>query len=446
MKKTFGNAIYGALDYACYPVGMLLLAPVVLRHLGPAEYGLWMVATSVVSGGAIIASGFCDAGIQRLSKMHARSQPAQIENCAGSLLALTFTLSVSIAAILWIAAPSFASRLASDHAFSVAEGTTALRIASILVLVRAVEAVPVSIQRAFLQYGPSVRINVAVRFATLGMAAVLSITGSRVIQILSYSLGIMIVGLFFQFWNVRRFLPFRHRSLRFDSQQLSALFGIGVFGWLQAFGSVLFRQFDRILLGFSLGAVAVVPYTLSIQLTEPLFGLTASALSFFFPYLSGRLEVLPTAGIRRVLRNALLCNLVMVAFGAAILLCFGHQILRRWVGVQLAQETQAILALITVGSALSGLSVVGVYAAQALGLFRFVATISIVSRCILLVAMFACLHRWGVIGLAVSRLLYGAAALLVYIPVALYFLRVEGSGEARHSGMTSVVLLEEGQL
>jgi O-antigen/teichoic acid export membrane protein len=445
MKKTFGNAIYGALDYACYPVGMLLLAPVVLRHLGPAEYGLWMVATSVVSGGAIIASGFCDAGIQRLSKMHSRSDGAQIKNCAEGLLALTVTLSVSIAAILWVAAPSLASRLASDHAFSVAEGTTALRIASLLVLVRAVEAVPVSIQRAFLQYGPSVRINVAVRFATLGIAAALSMTGNRVVQILSYSLGIMAIGLLFQFWNVRRFLPFRRESLRFNSHELSAIFAMGIFGWLQAFGSVLFRQCDRVLLGFSLGAVAVVPYTLSIQLAEPLFGLTASALSFFFPYFSGRLEVLPATGIRRVLRKAILCNLVMVAIGAVILLCFGQQIMRHWVGVQLARETQSLLTLITLGSALSGLSVVGVYAAQALGLFRFVATISIVSRCVLLVAMFACLHRWGVIGLAVSRLLYGAAALLVYIPVAHYFLRVEPAVEAGHQKMTGM-LLEEGQL
>jgi O-antigen/teichoic acid export membrane protein len=444
--KTFSNAIYGALDYACYPIGMLLIAPVVLRHLGKAEYGLWMVATSVVSGGAIIASGFCDAGVQRLSKMHARSETAQIESCASSLLALTFFLSVCIAAVLWIAAPSLASRLASDHAFSGAEGSTVMRVAAILVLVRAVETVPVSIQRAFLQYGPSVRINIAVRFATLGIAAVLSIAGSRVVQILISSLGIMIVGLSFQFWNVRRFIPFRSELLRFDSPQLSAILGMGFFGWMQSFGSVLFRQFDRILLGFSLGAIAVVPYTLSIQLAEPLFGLTASALSFFFPYLSGRIEVLPSTGIRKVLRIALLCNLAIVVSGAVILLCFGQQILRYWLGAQLAHEAQPIFTLITLGSAFSGLSVVGVYTAQALGLFRSVATISIVSRCLLFAAMFACLHRWGVTGLAVSRLLYGVAALLVYVPVALYFFRVRRSAEVHYPGTTSAILMGEGQL
>ena len=45
MKKHITNAVYGVLDYASYPLGMLLVAPVILHRLGPAEYGLWMVVT-----------------------------------------------------------------------------------------------------------------------------------------------------------------------------------------------------------------------------------------------------------------------------------------------------------------------------------------------------------------------------------------------------------------
>jgi O-antigen/teichoic acid export membrane protein len=405
-----------------------------------------MVATSVVSGGAIIASGFCDAGIQRISKMRARSESAQIESCAGALLAITLSLGFCAAAALWIGAPSLAIRLASDHALAVSEGSSALRVAGMMVLVRAVEAVPVAIQRAFFEYGPGVRINVAVRFATLGLAAILSFAGGRVLQILLFSLGVMSVGLLFQFWVVRRFLNLRESFSYFDQPQLSALFKLGVFGWMQSFGSVLFRQFDRILLGVSLGATAVVPYTLSIQLAEPLFGLTASALSFFFPYLSGRLETLSPDGVRQVLWKAVLCNLMLVGSGATVLLCFGQQILRHWVGPQIAQQAQGILVFVTLGSAFSGLSVVGVYAAQALGMFRLVATISIVSRCALLATMLVFLHRWGVPGLAVSRLLYGAAALLVYIPIGIRFSHANRANAEANQFMPSAILREEGRL
>lgn len=43
MKPHFSNAFYGVLDYASYPIGMLLVAPIVLHKLGAAEYGLWIL-------------------------------------------------------------------------------------------------------------------------------------------------------------------------------------------------------------------------------------------------------------------------------------------------------------------------------------------------------------------------------------------------------------------
>jgi O-antigen/teichoic acid export membrane protein len=67
MSRNLTNAVYGVLDYASYPFGMLLAAPIILHKLGASEYGLWMIATAVVSAGGIIASGFCDANIQRVA-------------------------------------------------------------------------------------------------------------------------------------------------------------------------------------------------------------------------------------------------------------------------------------------------------------------------------------------------------------------------------------------
>jgi O-antigen/teichoic acid export membrane protein len=67
MKTHLSNAAYGVLDFASYPIGMLLAAPVVLRNLGFARYGVWAVATAAVSTGAIIAAGFGDANIQHVA-------------------------------------------------------------------------------------------------------------------------------------------------------------------------------------------------------------------------------------------------------------------------------------------------------------------------------------------------------------------------------------------
>ena len=64
-----------------------------------------------------------------------------------------------------------------------------------------------------------------------------------------------------------------------------------------------------------------------------------------------------------------------------------------------------------------GLGVTGTYALQALGLFRTVAIISVVSRAAMLLLMIQLLHHLGLPGLALSRFCYGATGLLVYLPL-----------------------------
>jgi len=41
MKSHLSNARYGVLDYGSYPVGMLIVAPIIPRHRGPSHYGIW---------------------------------------------------------------------------------------------------------------------------------------------------------------------------------------------------------------------------------------------------------------------------------------------------------------------------------------------------------------------------------------------------------------------
>lgn len=417
VKKNITNAAYGALDYTSYPVGMLLVAPIILHRLGAAEYGLWMVSTSVVSAGGIIASGFADAGIQQIAKLRGEDNTTSMEGTVSALSAIHLVLGCALALLTWWTAPYAAHKLAVHHGVSFLECSNCLRIASAAILVRAIETVPVSIQRAFEEYRGTVSVSVAVRLLTLGAAAVLAALGGRVVSIMMLTLFLLIAGTCFQFLYLRRWVKLSAVFPSIPRQELHALLSSGVFVWIQAVSSVLFRQFDRILLGLTMGAAVVAPYSLSIQVSEPLFGLTASSLSFFFPYLAGRAARLSPESLRTTVHRAFVANLVLVCAGAALLLGFGQTIMRVWAGPAIAHSSKGILPLIVIGSALSGLSVVGIYGAQALGMFRSVAFISILSRCVLLVLMLFLLHHRGVFGLAQARLCYGIASLSVYLPL-----------------------------
>ncbi len=417
MKKHLTNAAYGILDYASYPAGMLLVAPIVLHRLGASQYGLWMVATGVISAGGIGASGFCDANIQRVAYLRGTREFDVMPHTVRSILGITLILGLVFTVVAWIAAPYAARRLGVSHLISPRECLISLRIASILVLIRAVETVGVSTQRAFEEYRGTVQISVAMRFLTLASAAALALLGYGIISILVATAVFLSVGTCLQLGRLRRLIGIVPFLPRFQLRETRILLGRGVFAWLQAAGSVAFGQLDRVFLGVSLGALAVTPYSLCVQFAHPIYGVTASGLNFLLPHMSGKAGSVDSAGQKRILLKAFGCNLLLVACGAGLLILVGQRLIRMWAGAAVAHSAAGILVPIVLGSALMGLSVTGTYAMQALGLFQEVAYISLAGRSAMFFLMIYLLHHEGLQGLAVSRLFYGATALLIYLPL-----------------------------
>jgi O-antigen/teichoic acid export membrane protein len=417
MRRHLTNAVYGVLDYASYPLGMLLVAPIVLHKLGASEYGLWMIATAVVSAGGIIASGFCDANIQRVARLRSSGEIRSVVQTVRSMMGINLVLGFTIAVSVWIAAPLAARHIAVSGLTPVRECLNCIRIAGGLILVRAVESVGVSTHRAFEEYRGTVQISTAVRLLTLASAAVLALLGRRTVSILLATAVFLILGTYIQLRGLRTFLGPGTLWPTFQVGEMKVLLGFGVFIWLQTLGSVVFGQFDRILLGVSLGAAAVAPYALCVQFAQPVFGLTASGLHFLFPYLSGRAGALSNVALKRTLLKAFAVNLLLVVGGAALLVLLGDHLIRLWAGPAVAKSAAGILTPIVLGSALMGLSVTGTYAMQALGLFRTVAFISLGGRGAMLVLMIYLLHHMGLRGLATARVCYGLIALMVYLPL-----------------------------
>ena len=417
MRKHLANAAYGVLDYAGYPFGMLLVAPIVLHKLGASEYGVWMVATALISTGGIIASGFCDANIQRVALLRGTGETASMVHAVRSMLGINLALGFTLAVAVWMAAPFAARHIAASHVTQLRECLICVRIASAMILVRAIESVSVSTQRAFEQYRNTTQISTAARLLTLGSAAVLALSGFGTVSILVATGVFLTLGTYMQFRQLRRFFGTASLWPVFEPKETRVLMGFGIFSWLQALGSVIFGQFDRVILGVSMGALAVVPYSLCVQFSQPIFGVTASGLNFLFPYLSGRASTASNRSLKRTLWKAFSCNLLLVACGAVLVLLFGNRLIELWAGREVARSASKILLPIVLGSALMGLSVTGTYAMQALGLFRTVAIISLSGRAAMLLVMIYLLHHLGLQGLAIARVCYGAVALLLYVPL-----------------------------
>ncbi|HWT65835.1 MAG TPA: hypothetical protein VN151_06950, partial [Terracidiphilus sp.] len=180
--------------------------------------------------------------------------------------------------------------------------------------------------------------------------------------------------------------------------------------------------------GAALGASAVAVYACCVQLTQPIYGVTAAALHFMFPLLSADGPRRSLKMLRRTITTVFAANLAFVLGALTILLAFGSAILRLWMGTPIAADAGGVLPIVAWGAALSALSVTGCYALLAAGRPANVAALSIVGATAMAIALMQS-ARFGLRGIAYSRLLPGCVSMLIYIPLARYLVRGQTTDE-----------------
>ena len=236
MKAHLSNAAYGVLDYAAYPIGMLIVAPVMLRNLGIQQYGIWAVVTAAVSTGSIVASGFGDANIQHVATQRSAGDPDVLLRAVRSTMGIHLILGIAIALLSWMLAPYVAKHVTAADLDLQSGCLWSLRIASLVILVRTVETVCISTQRAFERYGAAVRISIFVRLLTLAAAAVMSSVSHSVVSIMAATAVLIVLGLWLQMARLKELLHADSLAPAFDREATRALFAFGIFSWLQEIG------------------------------------------------------------------------------------------------------------------------------------------------------------------------------------------------------------------
>lgn len=429
MKSHLANAAFGVIDYLAYPLGLLLLAPVILHELGVERYGMWSVACAVFNTGAIVASGFGDANIRSVAVAHGSDRRHEVVEAIRATLGIHLVLGLLIAAGTWASATAIARSTTKMHPAMLGDCIWALRITALLILLRAVETVCVSTHRAFARYGRAIQVSVCARILSLIAAVLVPLADRSVAAVMLAMLVIALLAVCTQMVQLCRVLGVRTFAPLFDRQRTGSLLGFGIYTWLQAVAVLLFGQADRIIAGVMFGAAMVSSYAFCVQLTQPIYGLTAAGLHFLFPYVATH-----AGGDRRALRRSVLSafavNAGFVGLSLTLLLLFGKAILLRWDGPSIAVAADPMLPAIAWSSALAALGVTGGYSLLAMGRARAVTLLNIAGGLAFLAAIPVLVPRYGSAGLAYARLFFGPFALLVYVPLAMSLMRQSTGSKA----------------
>jgi O-antigen/teichoic acid export membrane protein len=402
---------------------MLAVAPIVLRALGMDRFGVWMISNSAITIGAVVASGFGDANIRYASGKRALGDRENLVRAVRNTMGIHLLLGVVIALAGWLLAPVMTDRIVVSDPALRADCLWSLRIATMLMVARAIEAVCISTQRAFERYGDAIRISVIARLLSLALAALVPLVTHSVTSVLIATVGVSLLSMWLQISGLRTLLNVSVLTPSFDAKTTRALLGFGIFTWIQAVSALLFGQVDRIIAGVTFGAVAVSSYALCVQLSQPIYGIAGAGLHFIFPRISIQHALRDYAALRRTVVLGACANALMVAIGTAALLLFGEDILRVWGGVEVARVGRSVLPLIVWSTALPALNVSGFYSMLALDRVRTVTWLGLIAGSMMLLSIPWLLPRYGLFGIAYARMIYGPITLAVYIPLFLHLRR-----------------------
>jgi O-antigen/teichoic acid export membrane protein len=173
--------------------------------------------------------------------------------------------------------------------------------------------------------------------------------------------------------------------------------------WLQAVTNMVHANFDRFLIASQIGTEALAYYAISLQLAQQIHTFLSRAFGFLFPLFSEMCEWGMPARVRYVYVRAFIASIGLALAIAVPLYLAGPDILRLWVGKDVAAESSDIFRILVCYSAILATTIVPHYFLNGVGDARLNALFSMVSVAVAAVATVVLVPRFGAGGAALAR-------------------------------------------
>jgi O-antigen/teichoic acid export membrane protein len=390
--------------------------PLTVRYLGPQQYGIWVTISSMVVMLSVMDLGIANTLTNMISRSFARDDKV----AAQQYYATAYWISTGIAAALGVAAwllwPNVNwgglfkltdPRLSHEVSVCVAIAVTFFLLSLPLNLVNRVLS-------GYQQTQITNYFNLLSSFLGLvAIIAVIKLHGSLVMLMLMYSAtlmaGTLILNLWVNLWDRPWLFP---KPGAVDRTIIRSLLGSGLgFFLLQIAGLIVFNS-DNLVISHYMGAVDVVPYSVTWKLAGYASVLQAAIFPSLWPTYSEAYERGDYAWVRKAFWNAARLALGAVAIAVVGLVIFGRSLIGWYVG-QAAVPSEILLMAICLWTLIStGMDLEACFLA-AINRVRLQGTLSIVAAGLNLWLSILLVKRIGSLGVVLGTIISYVVTLIV---------------------------------
>lgn len=403
MSRLLKNSLFSSSSYFIIVLIAFVTTPYVVAKLGIADYGIYILLTSLVGYYSLLDLGFNQGVTKYVAEFREKNEPESVSRsinasllvqlmlgCTASLLLVAFATPILV--LLKVDAPRMAEARTGVYAcsagffFTMISGTF--------------NAVLAGLQR----YDLTGKVDSLINLLLTVMTVLLLFLGFGLTEVVCATVisALISTGVYFAF--VRKLVPEWRFSVRFDREYFRLIFGFSSFMFMSKISSVFSNYVVRFVISYFLGPAVVTLYVIPSKLLAAFGGVLGSAAGVIFPYAS-QLSVSDSAKLKEVFYKG---STIFAAISIPIFLfimVFSHQILQLWMGKGIADQSYLVLSIITLSGLIASQTVVPNLVICGLGYTRLIGFFGILAVVCYMAFLPVLTQAYGIIGTSAGMLL-----------------------------------------
>ena len=391
-----------------------MLLPFTVRHLGLAEYGLWMMVASMTYYFQLLDLGYASGIVRHVAEADAKRDVALVNQVLSTFVvvygAIGLVAAAGIAGIIVWAIPRFPNLL-PDQIFRA-------QVILALLGVRIAIGFPMTVFGAATTARQRFALNnaVAIVVALLNGAVtyVVLSTGHGLLTLVASTTTLAIGSYAAYAWTARRAFPeLRIRPSSFNPRLVRDVTTFSMYLFVIDIAIQIGFNLDNVVIGAALGTSAVAVYAVAMRLADYQRQMCNQFNSLLFPVIVRFGAVGDEEGLRATLVDGTRIALTLVVGVTICVIAFAEPLVGRWMGAGFEGSVAPLYVLAITGIVLVGQGPLG-NVLLGTGHHRLVAFVSIGEAVANLVLSVILVRRFGILGVAI-----GTAVPVVFANVAI---------------------------
>ena len=411
-RRLASNALFSWLSWF-FPLLLSFFAtPVIVKGLGPAEYGLYALIIGFI--GYTFGFGIGRTSAKYVAEYRASGQSEKISEVVSA--ALWFSLAIGSAGAL--TAALLAGPIADDVLNIVPDSRsaaiTALYIAGATVLIYAVSQIFQSVLQGLNRFDRySVLTNVNGILLQAGNIAIV-VAGYGMLELLYWNLFVVTAMCLAFYINARSLLPELKLKFSVGRESFAAVLGYGTSIIIYQICGNIMIVFERAWIVRKLGSEALAFYVVPMTLALYMQGIIGSLAIALFPSFNELLN--DRDKLIRLYQKATKMILAIIVFISLSLIVTGRDFLMVWINSQFSDSSYSVLVIHTLTFAIIALFTIMWQLAEAKHSASYNAAIAFVWMAAAVVLGVLLIEDWRNEGVAAARLV-GVVLTLPLIPL-----------------------------